>query len=167
MRQAAVRRCAIGSASTRLVAVPPSAVLLEEHFLPLCEAFDPVMKIEPPSLSSGSAFCTVNSVPRAFSPKAARRPRPFPPDRVEQAVQIVQVGRIALHAGHVPADQYSPLITKKEPRITPASFDFWRANLKRDASSPGTSMPSESLNPTARFSPSLMPYITLTDRPDS
>ena len=63
--------------------------------------------------------------------------------------------------------QYSPLITKKEPRITLASFDFWRANLKRDASSPGTSMPSESLNPTARFSPSLMPYITLTDRPDS
>ena len=63
--------------------------------------------------------------------------------------------------------QYSPLITKKEPRITPASFDFWRANLKRDSSSSGTSMPSESLNPTARFSPSLMPYITLIDRPDS
>src|ERR1700744_3326160 len=31
------------------------------------------MKIEPPSLSSGSAFCTVNSVPRAFSPKAASK----------------------------------------------------------------------------------------------
>src|SRR5690242_17569560 len=48
--------------------------------------------------------------------------------------------------------QYSPLITKKEPRITPASRDFWRANLKpADASSSGISMPSESLNPTARF----------------
>jgi hypothetical protein len=29
----------------------------------------------------------------------------LPPDRVEQTVQIVQVGRISLHAGHVPADQ--------------------------------------------------------------
>ena len=29
----------------------------------------------------------------------------FLPDRVEQAVQIRQVGRIALHAGDVPADQ--------------------------------------------------------------
>jgi NAD(P)-dependent dehydrogenase (short-subunit alcohol dehydrogenase family) len=66
------------------------------------------------------------------------------------------------------ADQYSPLITKKEPRITPASFDFWRANLKpAAASSSGTSMPSESLNPTARFFPSSMVYITLMDKPDS
>src|SRR3954466_4876308 len=31
------------------------------------------MKIEPPSLNSGSAFCTVNSVPRALSPKAASK----------------------------------------------------------------------------------------------
>jgi hypothetical protein len=29
------------------------------------------MNTEAPSLSSGSAFCTVNSVPRAFSQKAA------------------------------------------------------------------------------------------------
>ena len=48
--------------------------------------------------------------------------------------------------------QYSFLMTKYEPRMVPASFDFWRANLKRDASSSGTSMPSDSLNPTARFS---------------
>ena len=27
-------------------------------------------------------------------------------DRVEQTVQIVEVGRIALHAGHVPADLF-------------------------------------------------------------
>ena len=47
--------------------------------------------------------------------------------------------------------QYSPLITKYEPRIVPASFDFCRANLNRSASSSGTSIPSESLNPTARF----------------
>jgi hypothetical protein len=63
--------------------------------------------------------------------------------------------------------QCSPLITKKEPRITPASFDFWRANLKRDASSSGTSMPSESLKPTARCFSFVMPYITLIDKPDS
>jgi hypothetical protein len=94
----------------------------------LTEAIDPVMKIEPPSLNSGNAFCTVNSVPRAFSPKVASKccsvispswrssPVPalvhntstaplFPPDRVEQTVQIVQVGRISLHTGHVSADQ--------------------------------------------------------------
>src|SRR5882757_1017981 len=86
------------------------------------------MKIEPPSLNSGSAFWTVNSVPRAFNMKAASKSpsvispsRPCAPvpalahntsiaplflfDRVEQTVQIVEVGRIALHAGHVSADQ--------------------------------------------------------------
>src|ERR1700722_362343 len=64
--------------------------------------------------------------------------------------------------------QYSPLITKKEPRITPASLDFWRANLKpAAASSSGTSMPSDSLNPTARLPWSSMVYITLMDKPDS
>jgi hypothetical protein len=96
------------------------------------------MKIEPPSLSSGIAFCTVNSVPRAFSPKAAwkcssvispsMRCSPVPAlahntstaplflsDRVEQAVQIVQVGRIALHAGHVPADQLDGFVQRFLP----------------------------------------------------
>lgn len=34
--------------------------------------------------------------------------------------------------------------------MTPANFDFWAPNLNRGASSAGTSMPSESLNPTAR-----------------
>jgi hypothetical protein len=33
--------------------------------------------------------------------------------------------------------------------MVPASFDFWRANLNLDPSSAGTSIPSESLNPTA------------------
>src|SRR3954454_24433584 len=64
-------------------------------------------------------------------------------------------------------DQYAPLMTKKEPRIVPASFDFWRGNLNRSASSWGTSMPSESLNPTARFPESAIVYITLIDSPDS
>jgi hypothetical protein len=63
------------------------------------------------------------------------------------------------------SDQYSPLITKNEPRMVPASFDFWRANLNREASSAGTSIPSESLNPTARFVALSMVYITLIDRP--
>ena len=34
--------------------------------------------------------------------------------------------------------------------MVPASFDFWLANLNREASSTGTFIPSESLNPTAR-----------------
>ena len=32
-----------------------------------------------------------------------------------------------------------------------ANFDFWRANLNCGESSAGTSIPSESLNPTARL----------------
>ena len=61
--------------------------------------------------------------------------------------------------------QYSPLITKYEPRMVPASFDFWRANLN-ELSSVGISIPSESLNPTARFGlgPSIV-YRTLIDSP--
>ena len=61
--------------------------------------------------------------------------------------------------------QYSFLISKKEPRIVPASLDFCLANLNREASSAGTSIPSESLNPTARFVGASTVYITLIDRP--
>ena len=35
--------------------------------------------------------------------------------------------------------------------MVPASFDFCRANLNREAGSAGASIPSESLSPTARF----------------
>src|SRR3954453_408601 len=93
------------------------------------------MKIEPPSLNSRSAFWTVNSVPRAFSEKAASKcssvissrllawPTPalaqstsIAPlsclDRVEQTVQIVEVGRIGLHAGHVAADQLDGFVQR-------------------------------------------------------
>ena len=62
--------------------------------------------------------------------------------------------------------QYSPLITKYEPRIVPASFDFCRANLN-EPSSAGTSIPSESLNPTARFFGSSSGYRTLIESPFS
>ncbi len=64
-----------------------------------------------------------------------------------------------------PRAQYSPLMTKYDPRMVPASFDFWRANLN-EANSGGTSMPSDSLNPTARFGlgPSRV-YRTLIDSP--
>ena len=49
--------------------------------------------------------------------------------------------------------------------MVPASFDFWVANLKRDASSAGTSIPSDSLNPTARLLGSSMLYMTLIESP--
>src|SRR5262249_1692839 len=64
-----------------------------------------------------------------------------------------------------PPRQYSPLITKNDPRIVPASLDFCLANLKRVASSAGTSIPADSLNPTARFFASSTVYITLMERP--
>ena len=52
--------------------------------------------------------------------------------------------------GRSDKDQYSPLMTKYEPRIVLASLDFCRANLNAPSSA-GISIPSESLNPTARF----------------
>lgn len=61
--------------------------------------------------------------------------------------------------------QYSPLTTKYEPRMVPASFDFWVANLNFDASSSGTSIPTESLKPTARFLGFSRSYMTLMASP--
>lgn len=60
--------------------------------------------------------------------------------------------------------QYSFLKVKYEPRMVPASLDFCLANLN-DASSAGTSIPSLSLNPTARFVGPSTVYNTLTERP--
>jgi hypothetical protein len=34
----------------------------------------------------------------------------FPPDHVEQTIQIVQVGRISLHSSHVSSDQLNGFI---------------------------------------------------------
>ncbi len=47
----------------------------------------------------------------------------------------------------------------------PVSFDFRRANSRRSASSAGTSLLSNSLNPTARFFELSRSYLTLIDRP--
>ena len=85
-------------------------------------------------------------------------------EAVVSAVSSVAPGSSA-GAWTAAAGQYSFLITKYEPRIVPASFAFCRANLKRDASSAGMSIPSESLKPTARFSGPSRVYITFTDRP--
>src|SRR4029453_8278474 len=74
--------------------------------------------------------------------------------------------RFSIRFGPFGRHQYSPLITKYEPRIVPASFDFCRANLNETSSS-GTSMPSESLNPTARLPGSSSVYRTLIDSPFS
>src|SRR5207253_5549087 len=71
---------------------------------------------------------------------------------------------LALTAYAPTGPRYSPLITKYEPRIVPASFDFCRANLN-EPSSAGTSIPSESLNPTARFFGPSSVYRTLIDSP--
>ena len=68
------------------------------------------------------------------------------------------------HADVTDPRQYSPLITKYEPRIVPASFDFCRANLN-EPSSAGISIPSESLKPTARFFGSSSGYNTLIESP--
>ncbi len=39
----------------------------------------------------------------------------FPPDRVVQAVQVVQVGGVALYGGHVRADQFDGLVQRALP----------------------------------------------------
>jgi hypothetical protein len=89
-----------------------------------------------------------------------------PPGRVDLGSRLwSDQGRNAVGAEARWA-QYSPLITKYEPRIVPASFDFCRANLN-EPSSAGTSIPSESLNPTARFFGSSSEYATLIESPFS
>src|SRR5262249_25432291 len=39
----------------------------------------------------------------------------FPLDRIEQAVEVVEIGRVAAHAGHVPANQLDGLIERLLP----------------------------------------------------
>jgi hypothetical protein len=34
----------------------------------------------------------------------------LPPDRIEQAVEVVEIGRVAAHAGHVPANHLDGLV---------------------------------------------------------
>jgi hypothetical protein len=96
------------------------------------------MKIDPPSLNSGNAFCTREQ--RAARIQAEGRVEMllsdlaqwdgfaragariqdvdlalFSLDRVEQAVEVVEIGRVATHAGHVPADQRDGLVESLLP----------------------------------------------------
>src|SRR5512143_945397 len=80
---------------------------------------------------------------------------------LQRCLRVLACGLLIPIATIACRDQYSPLMTKNEPRMVPASFDFCFADLKRGASSGGTSMPSESLKPTARFFLSSIVYITL------
>jgi hypothetical protein len=97
-----------------------------------------------------------------FAPQATAEVSGRPGRRSPPTLPILQSLRI--DATPV-VGQYSFLSSKKEPRMVPASFDFCLANLNREASSAGTSIPSQSLNPTARFLGSSTAYITLIDRP--
>src|ERR1044071_1568445 len=92
---------------------------------------------------------------RAARHRARRGRRPL---RITEAL-VLEVDVAMPGGAHA---QYSFLMTKYDPRIVPASFDFCRANLNEESSS-GTSIPSDSLNPTARFPPSSSAYITLID----
>jgi hypothetical protein len=47
------------------------------------------------------------------------------------AISTVVATNMACRTAAKSARQYSPVITKNEPRIVPASFDFWVANLNR------------------------------------
>src|SRR6202034_2974607 len=39
----------------------------------------------------------------------------FPLDRVEQTIEVVEIGRVAPHAGHVPANQLDGLVERLLP----------------------------------------------------
>ena len=39
-------------------------------------------------------------------------PALFPLDRIEQAVEVLEIGRVAAHAGHVPPDQLDGLVQR-------------------------------------------------------
>ncbi len=85
------------------------------------------------------------------------------PERHDRQAGRGEMAGSAPHPRPLPG-QYLFLMTKKEPRIVPASLDFCRANLNVPSSS-GISIPSESLKPTARFPSSSSAYITLIDKP--
>jgi hypothetical protein len=73
------------------------------------------MKIDPPSLNSGNAFWTVNSVPRVFRPKVASKCcSVISPSGTASPVPALayRIGRVAAHAGHVPADQLDGLVQR-------------------------------------------------------
>src|SRR6202007_762810 len=42
-------------------------------------------------------------------------PALFPLDRVKQTVEVVEIGRVAAHAGHVPANQLDRLVERLLP----------------------------------------------------
>src|ERR1700733_1152624 len=83
---------------------------------PFAAAFDPVMKIDPPSFNSGNAFCTVKRVPRTFRSKVLSKwcsvidLALFPLHDVEQPVEVVEIGRVTLDAGYIPADYLHGLV---------------------------------------------------------
>jgi hypothetical protein len=96
------------------------------------------MKIDPPSLNSGRRL--LNSKERAARVQAEGRIEMLlgnfaqwhgfaragarvqdidvtldPLDRIEQAVEVVEIGRVAAHAGHIPANQPDGLIERLLP----------------------------------------------------
>src|SRR5882724_5073254 len=94
--------------------------------VPLTLATEPLRMIEPPSFSSGKAFCTVNSVPLTLmlnslskcssvtAPKGTNSPtpalakaisiRPFTLDGLVKTIKVGQFGNVSLNAGNVAAD---------------------------------------------------------------
>ena len=67
-----------------------------------------------------SKCCSVISPSGTASPDAGARvqdvdPALFPLDRVEQTVEVVEIGRVAAHAGHVPANQLDGLVERLLP----------------------------------------------------
>jgi hypothetical protein len=120
----------------------------------------------PRSTASQSATCEPRG-DRAKARASARRARGCPRDhdadgRIRNSERVDGDDPLATIVG---GGQYSFLMTKNEPRMVPASLDFCLANLNFEASSVGTSIPSDSLKPTARFLASSMVYITLIERP--
>jgi len=109
----------------------------------------------------GDPLAEVGGLETGAGDRGARHGRPLASRRVQAVLEAAKSARTSGTPWAGPPDrtadpvdgggQYSPLITKNEPRMVPASFDFCFANLKRGASSGGTSIPSESLKPTARF----------------
>src|SRR3954447_723669 len=71
------------------------------------------MADRPPSTDNSTPFTKQFG---GFTPASARVQDVdlalFPLDRIEQAVEVVEIGRVAAHAGHVPADQFDGLIER-------------------------------------------------------
>src|SRR6202040_2716016 len=82
--------------------------------VPLTLATEPLRMIEPPSFSSGKAFCTVKSVPLTLTlnslSKCSSVTAPKGTNDLVKTIKISQLGNVSLNSRNVGADRIHGLV---------------------------------------------------------